>query len=132
MALVADHDHLAALVAHARDLHVHLGHQRAGGVEHLEAARVGLAAHVERHAVGREDHGRARRDLVELLDEDRALGAQVLDHELVVHDLVAHVDRRAVDGERAFHDLDGAIDAGAEPARLGQKDFGAVEGARGG
>ena len=43
---------------------------------------------------------RAGGHLVELLDEHRALGAQVVDHELVVHDLVAHVDRRAELRER--------------------------------
>jgi hypothetical protein len=37
-----------------------------------------------------------------------------------VHDLVTHVDRRPVELERLFHDLDGALDAGAEAAGLGQ------------
>jgi hypothetical protein len=44
------------------------------------------------------------------------LGAQIVDHVLVVHDLVAHVDRRAVQLERALHDLDRTLDAGAEAA----------------
>ena len=124
MAAVADHHDLAAPVAHARHLHVHLGDERAGRVEHLEAARVGLAAHVVRHAVGGEDHRGARGHLGQLLDEHRALGAQVLDHVLVVHDLVAHVDRRAVQLERALDDVDGAVHAGAEAARLGEEQLG--------
>ena len=68
------------------------------------------------------------RHLVQLLDEHRALGAQVVDHELVVHDLVAHVDRRAVQLERALDDRDGAVDAGAEAARLGEQDLGRSDG----
>ena len=39
-----------------------------------------------------------------------------------MHDLVAHVDRRAELRERALDDLDRAIDAGAEAARLGEQD----------
>ena len=38
----------------------------------------------------------------------------------VVHDLVPHVDRAAELLERALDDLDRAVDAGAEAARLGQ------------
>jgi hypothetical protein len=38
----------------------------------------------------------------------------------VVHDLVPHVHRRAVASETEFHDLDGAIDAGAETTRIGE------------
>src|SRR5262249_19023090 len=60
------------------------------------------------------------RDLGQLLDEHRALGLEVLDHVLVVHDLVAHVDRRPVFHQRALDDLDRAHHAGAETARLGQ------------
>ena len=39
---------------------------------------------------------RVVRHLVELLDEDRALALELLDHGAVVHDLVADIDRRAV------------------------------------
>jgi hypothetical protein len=35
---VADHDDLAALFAHAGDFEMHLGDQRAGGVEDAQAA----------------------------------------------------------------------------------------------
>ena len=116
---MADHHDLVAGAQHLGDLDVHLGDQRAGGVEHLQPAALGVGAHLLRHAVRAEDHGGAGRHLVELLDEDRALGAQVVDHVLVVHDLVAHVDRRAVQLERALHDLDRALDAGAEAAGAG-------------
>jgi hypothetical protein len=38
----------------------------------------------------------------------------------VVDDLVADIDRRAEARKRAFDDLDGADDTGAEAARLGE------------
>src|SRR5690606_2887482 len=102
---------------------MHLGDQRAGGVKHAQAALLGLFAHRERHAVGGEDHRVARRHLVQFVDEDRALVTQVVDDELVVHDFVAHVDRRAEALQCALDDLDCALDAGAEAARVGQQDF---------
>ena len=56
------------------------------------------------------------------LDEARALGLEVFHHVLVVHDLVAHVDRRAVFLQRALDDLDRAHDAGAKSAGLSKYD----------
>jgi len=118
-----DHHHFESRGEHLRDLDMHLGHQRAGGVEHVQAARLGLAPYQLRHAVRAEDHRASGGNLVQLLYEDRPFGAQVLDHRAVVHDLVAHVDRRAVARERALDDLDRALDAGTKAARIGQDHF---------
>ena len=70
--------------------------------------------------MGGEDDGAVGGAVVELFDEDRALGAQAVDHELVVHDLVPDIDRRAPFLERHLDDLDGAVDTGAEAARGGE------------
>ena len=58
--------------------------------------------------------------LVELLDEDRAARLEVGDDVLVVHDLLAHVDRLAVQVERLLHGDHGPVDTGAVTARGGQ------------
>ena len=42
MALVADHHDVEAFLAHLRDFDMHLGHERTGGVEHAQAARLRL------------------------------------------------------------------------------------------
>ena len=55
------------------------------------------------------------------IDKDRPFGAQVVHDEFVVHDLVPHIDRRAPFLQRQFDDLDGAVDAGAEPAWGGKE-----------
>jgi hypothetical protein len=89
----------------------------------MAAAALGLLLHGLGDAVGREDQRGAGRHLVQLLDEDGALGLEVVDHKGVVHDLVAHIDGRAELGQRPLHDLDGAIHPGAKAARLGQQDF---------
>ena len=98
---------------------MHLGDQRAGGVDHRQAALGGELLDRAGDAVGAEDGHRAGRDLVELVDEDRAAGAQILDHVAVVHDLVTHIDRRAVFLQRPLDDLDRPLDAGAESRGAG-------------
>ena len=67
--------------------------------------------------MGGEDHRYPVGHLVELAHEHRPLRLEALDDELVVDDLVADIDRRAVALDRQFDDPDGAIDAGAEAAR---------------
>jgi len=123
MTAVADHDDLATMLAHLCDLDVHLGHEGTGCIEHFELARLGIAPHLLGHAVRAEDHRGAFRHLREVLDEHRAFLPQVLDHELVVHDLVAHVDRSAVQAQRTLDDFDGAIDAGTETTGVGEQDL---------
>ena len=76
-----------------------------------------------RDAVGGEHDGRALGDLGLGLDEHRAAVAQLLDHVLVVDDLLAHVDGRAVELERALDRLHGAVDARAVAARGGEQDL---------
>src|SRR3546814_10256256 len=79
-------------------------------------------SHRLRDAVGAEDHGGVVGDFVQLLDEDRAALLEVVDHVAVVHDFVAHVDRRAERLDRTLDDLDRAVDAGAEAAGIGEDD----------
>jgi hypothetical protein len=78
-----------------------------------------------------EDHHRALRHLAQVIGEYRALPAKVLDDVAVVHDLVSHVDRRAVDLERHVHDVDRAVHAGAESARRGEPERAWVRGGHG-
>ena len=95
MAGVADEHHVAPFARVSRHFHVHLGHQRTGGVEHREPAARGFVLDGGGNAMRGEDDRGAVRHLVELVDEHRAELAQALDHVHVVHHLVAHVDRRA-------------------------------------
>ena len=60
--------------------------------------------------------------LVELLDEDRAARLEVGHDVLVVHDLLADVDGRAVEVERLLHGDHRPVDAGAVAARRRQQD----------
>ena len=115
------HD-VAALLAHLRDLDVHFGHQRARRVEHDKAAACRLAPDGLGHSMRAEDNRRAVGNLVQRLDEHRAPGPQLLDHVLVVDDLLAHVDGSAIELEGPLHRLHGAVDARAVAPRGGEQD----------
>jgi hypothetical protein len=81
-------------------LDMNLGHQRTGGVDQVEPSQPGLVEHAGRRAVRRQHGDRTLGHLVDVVDEDRALGLEIAHHVQVVDDLLAHVDRRAVLRER--------------------------------
>ncbi len=121
---IVTHEHdRVALLGEAHGLAVHLRHQRAGGVDRAQAARLRACAHARGDAVGGEHAHRALGHLALLLDKDRAALAQPGDDVLVVHDLLAHIHRRTVDRQRAFHGLHGAIHAGAVSAGCGEENL---------
>ena len=122
VAAMSDQKNGPAVLVVPLDPPMDLADQGAGGIRIGQMAAFRLSRHPLRHAVRREHHERLIRHLVELLDEHRALGPQLVHHMTIVHDLVAHVDRRPVLGERLLDDLDGALDPRAEPARTGQQD----------
>jgi len=111
---VADEHHVQSGAREARDFQVHLGDQRAGGIEHPQLAAFGFVAHA--------------RDTPWALKITMALSGTSCNsstntapmprrrshHVPVVHNFVAHVHRRAVDFQGALHDLDGAVNAGTE------------------
>jgi len=106
----------------ALGLAVHLGNQRAGGVEIQQPPPPRLVGHRFGHAMRREHHVPVIRHGVQLVDEHRPLGFQLLHHGAVVHDFMADIDRRAVAAQGFLHHADGAVHAGAEAARRGQQD----------
>jgi len=96
---------------------MHLADQRASGIYKQHLPRLGRSWDRFRHAMGGKDHGAVIGAVVQFLDKDRALVSQAVDHEFVMHDFVAHIDRRAPFFQGHFHDLDGAVHAGAKAAR---------------
>ena len=119
---VPDQQDVVAVLGELHRFLVHLGHQRAGGVDRAEVADGRLGADGGGDAVRGEHHGRAARDVAEILDENRALALQRAHHVGVVHDLVPDVDRAAVPGQRLFHGSDGPLDPRAETAGGREQD----------
>jgi DNA recombination protein RmuC len=126
------HDLLVAVVADQQDvdvvsreplrLVVHLRDQRAGRVDRLQLPLGCLLVDHGGHTMGREDHRRALGHLVRLLDEDRPPLLQRGDDMAVVHDLLAHVDRRTVQVQGLLDGDNGTVDTRAVAARCRQQD----------
>ena len=118
-----DHDDPKSFAVHARHLVVHFGDQRAGGVENTQATLFRLFPHGLGDAVRAENDGASGGHIVKFIDEDGPFGAQVVANELVMHDLVPHINRSAEFFDGAFDNGDGAFDAGTESAGIGKNDF---------
>jgi hypothetical protein len=103
-------------------LRVHLGHQRAGRIDDLQPPAPRLGQHRGRHAVRGEDHDAPRRHLIQLGNHDRAALPELIHHVAVVHDLPAHVNRRAVVPQGLLHDPDRPFHPRAERTRRGEQD----------
>src|SRR5258708_32946067 len=93
---MADQDDFAALIGVALPLAMDLGDERAGRVDDGEAAVLGRRLDGAGDAVRAEDGDAARRDLVELVDELGALGAQTLDDVAVLAHATGGVYTRGV------------------------------------
>ena len=122
VALVADEEDVVVLVGVADGFLVHLGDQRAGGVDGGELAALRLLVDHRGDTVRGEDHDLALGHLLRLVDEDGALLLQGLHDVLVVHDLVAHIDRCAVLLKGLLDGDDGAVHTRAVATGGGEQD----------
>ncbi len=121
MRRVADEEDRVAALREAASLLVHLRDERTGRVDGAEAARGRVQVDLRRHAVRGEHADRALGHVLLGLHED---GAALLEapHDVdVVHDLLAHVDRRTVLLEQALDRVDRALDSRAVPAGAGEQ-----------
>ena len=117
------HDLAPALVMDLR-LAMDFRHQRAGGIDGKKVASSGFCRDRFRHAVRGEDHRRsALGNLVELLHEHRALALETFNHIAVMHDLVAYIDRLAIDGQRPLDGVDRPNHARTEAPWRAKHDF---------
>lgn len=96
VALMTDQQDVVVVPGEPPGLVVHLGDQRAGGVNDLQVALAGADVHRRRDPVRGEHHNRSLGNLLGLVDENRTGLSQGVNHVAVMHDLVTHVDRRAV------------------------------------
>ena len=97
---------------------MNLGYQGASGIDDRQIARARLTLDVLRYAMGAEDRDGAVGNVADLFDENRAFGTQRFDDTFVVHDFMAHIDRRAETFYRTLDDLDGPFDPRTKAARL--------------
>ena len=97
-------------------LPVNLADEGTGRIDIQHVAAFGFGRHRLGDAVSTEDHRRIVGNLVQLLDKYGPLGFETVDHVLIVHDFVTHIDGRAELEQRPLDYLDRTIDAGTESA----------------
>ena len=127
VALVADQEDVVVLVGVADGFLVDLGDQRAGRVDGGELAALRPRRGRRGDAVRGEHDDVALGHLLRLVDEDRALLLQGLHDVLVVHDLVADVDRGPVLLEGLLDGDHGAVHARAVATGGGEQDTAAQD-----
>ena len=121
VALVADVDDVEALVGHALDLMVHLGDERADGIDRHRGSSVCRGDHLWRRAVSRQHHRPPFGNICDVVDEDHADAFEHVDDRGVVDDLVVAVHRGFEDLDHPGQRLDRHLDAGAETSGLGKE-----------
>ena len=100
---------------------MHLRDERAGGVDRPLAAPLRVLVDAGCHTVCREHEDGADRGVLLALDEHRATLLEVAHDMDVVDDLLAHVDRCAVQRQRALNRLNSALYPGTEPTGRREK-----------
>ena len=121
VASVAHQDDVVVFLGEALNLAVNLGHQRAGCIDGLQVPSLSGGNHRRRNTVRGEHQDGTFRNLVHLVNEDGAAGFQRRNHKLVVHNLLAHVDRRTVVIQSLFNRNHSTVNASAVAAWAGQK-----------
>ena len=101
MAGVADQQDLAAGCMMPLGLDMHFRDERAGRIEEKHPPQARRGRHRLGHPMRRKYHrGVGIWNFVQLLHKDGAFLSEIFHHELVVNDLMAHVDRGAESSER--------------------------------
>ena len=121
VAMSNQHQRIALLGEFDR-LDMDLRHQRTGGVNNLQPALLGPVTDRRRNPMRGINNPGAFRDLIQLIDEDRALLRQISHNIAVMNDFLADVDRRAKGIQRNLDDVDGTHNTCAKAARLEKKN----------
>jgi len=105
---------MAAVLDQPLSLAMDFRDERTGRIHELQAPVARVGGNGLGDAVRRKNDRSVIRNLIKLRHKNRAHVLEPIDHEAVMDDLVAHVDRGAETLERKLDDLDRAVDAGAE------------------
>ena len=103
--------------------HMNLGDQWAGSIDRNQIQTIRLGLDHRRNAVSREDHMAASRHILQVLYKNCPLGLQVFDHNPIVNNFVAHVDRATELIEGFENHLDSSFDTGTKTAGPAEDDF---------
>ncbi len=117
---MADQHQRIALLGKLHRLDVDLGHQRTGGIDHLQIAALAALTHRRRNAVGAVNHALSVGHIVDFVHKNRALFRQLIHNIAVMDNLAANVNGRAKRLQCDFYNVDGPHHARAKAAGLEQ------------
>src|SRR5207245_5031329 len=100
MVPVADENNGALFTGKLERLEMHLGDQRAGGVNYFQLARLGFLANSRWNAMGAENQYSAVWHFLDGFHKNGAAAAQLLYYVSVMDDFVVHVDWRSIGLQR--------------------------------
>src|SRR5665647_2313704 len=83
MTAVTNHDDLAIRSAHFGDFDMHFRYQRTGGIQHAQAARISLSAHIFGYAMGAKNHSIPGWNLLEFFNKHCALAFELIHHKFI-------------------------------------------------
>src|SRR5579871_4471784 len=118
---VTDQDEGISLFRELDGLDMNLGDERARGVNHLEPTSFAAITNSRRNAVCAVNHALPVWNVIDLMNEDRALFCQFIDNVPIVNNLAAHIDGRAEGLKGNVDDVNRAHHASTESTRLQQQ-----------
>ena len=123
MASVPNQDNMAPRIEMALGTEMHLEHQRATRIEHLQITGLSLFINMFSNPMRRENHHGTFRYLVEFIDKDNALAFKRFYNKLVMNNFMADIYRRAELFNRLFNHMNSAIHAGTKTTRRRQNNL---------
>ena len=97
---------------------MHLGDQRTRSIDHAQLPQFARLAHFRRNAVGAVDDAFALGHFVHAIDKNCTLLLQFLNHEAIVDNFLAHINRSPKRLQRNPDNVDRPHHPSAESARL--------------
>ena len=120
---MSNDNHIMPFMPFAVDFGMDFCHQWAGGVEQGQVPCFSLLPDGTGNPMRGENQDTARRDFIQVFDEDSALCTQVADHIGVMDDFMPDIDGWSEQGKSPLNCLDGAFYASAETTGLGEDQF---------
>ena len=102
---------------------MHLGHQRAGGVDGAQVHGDSLFFYGAGNAMGAENGARALGDFFQFFNKDCPHGLELIKNMGVVHDFVQHINRGTEFRQGGADECYGAIDPCTETPGFGKKNI---------
>ncbi len=108
MTFVTDENDVETISSVTNGFQVYLSYQRTGGIDSLQFSSFRNLSDFRGNTVSAEQQNRSRWDFIDGVYKRNTLLSKPIYHVFVVDDFMPHIDRRAVNLQRLFDDVDRA------------------------